>query len=350
MRVFIFLILTTIVACNDSSQQAKSPQLVVQISTELREQPDEKSRERLHLPARTVLLDLGETSRFLASAYLSDTLRHEPWLRVQVPGGASGWVFAAAVRPSGLDAAAERAWVMDKRAQGLFGTPVAEQLRTEAMRPPAETDTTFAQHFRAAKHLSDTLNRLLAYAVRRDAALVPADLSWLADYLPLFRVYSGTDARLALDFRQVAAVAAHTNGTQDDAFAEIGCAAFPLDSVESVLPAWVFPLSLETSCSNLGAGQHLALLEKLEHALTQGDLFRPELLALKNRILADVLDQTRAYWRPQDQMVSELNAILAAPLTCLSDRDRLALSARLAMFRSPMANGIRVNLRAGGTD
>jgi hypothetical protein len=42
-----------------------------------------------------------------------------------------------------------------------------------------------------------------------------------------------------------------------------------------------------------------------------------------------------------------LDQILKANLSCLDDRDRVALKARVAMFENPQANGVRVNLRSG---
>lgn len=347
MRTLFFLALCAGIACQTAPSSSDLPALTVQTPTELREQPDEKSRELLRLPVGAALLDRGETSRFLATVRLDDIPRQEPWMRVQTPKGQVGWVFAGALRPVGLDAAAEQRWVTEKRAQALFGPDVAGRLRVWAAQPDAATDTVLATHLRAGLHLRDTLNRLLAYAVSRDAALAPADLSWLAEPMRYFGLQPYPTPHLALDYRLVARAAARTAGQQDDQFAQIGLAAFSLDSMESPLPAWVFPLSLETSCSNLGAGHHLDLLKNIEQAIVVGDWFRPELLSLKDRILADILDQSRTYWQPQDKILAELDRVLSANLTCLTDRDRLALTARRAMFETLRENGIQVNLRAG---
>jgi len=347
MRTLFFLALCAGIACQTTPSSPDLPALTVQVPTELREQPDEKSRELLRLPVGAALLDRGETSRFLATVYLDDILRQEPWLRVQTPKGQVGWVFAGAVRPTDRAAAAELQWTADKRAQALFGSDVAGRLRDWAAQPDAATDSVFAAHLRTGLHLRDTLNRLLAYAVSRDAALAPADLSWLAEPMRYFGLQPYPAPHLALDYRLVARAAARTAGQQDDLFAQIGLAAFPLDSMESPLPAWVFPLNIDASCSNLGAGHHLELLKKIEQALKNGNLLRSELLYLKDRILADILDQSRAYWQSQEKILAELDQVLSADLACITDRDRLALTARRAMFMALRENGIQANLRAG---
>lgn len=344
MYRFIFFACCLFATCQPPFSNAEFPPLTVQAPTELREQPDEKSRELLRLSAGATLADRNETSRFLASVYLDDTLLQEPWLRVQTPDGRQGWVFAGAVVPADRSTTDVARWLQGKRAQALFGAAVARQLWDWAETDLPATDTAFANHLRAGLHLRDTLNQLLAHAVSRDAAQVPVDLSWLAAPMRYFWVQRTPVTTLALDYRLAAQAAARTAGRQDDQFSRIGFDAYPLDSIESNLPAWVFPLSVEESCSNLGAGHHLALLKKIEVALQTGAAFRPELLHWKDLILADILDKSRAYWQPRDKILTELDQIFAAGLSCLSDRDRLALEARRAMF---VAGEVQVDLRSG---
>ncbi len=188
------------------------------------------------------------------------------------------------------------------------------------------------------------MNQLLARSVSRDAASAPADLSWLREPMRYFFIQPAPRPCLYPDYRLVARAATKTRGEHDDRFAGIGLAAYPLDSVESVLPAWVFPLGLEESCSNLGAGQHLNMLRKIEEVLLAGGLFRPEHLRWKDQILADILDNSRSYWQPKEKILAELDQIVEARLGCLSDRDRLALNARRGMFE---ASSVRMDLRSG---
>ncbi|MBK9335932.1 MAG: hypothetical protein IPM98_04860 [Lewinellaceae bacterium] len=344
MYRFVFFACCLFAACQSPFPNAEFAPLTVRFPIELHEQPDEKSRGLLRLPAGSTLADRNETSRFLASVYLDDTLFQEPWLRVQTPDGRQGWVFAGAVVPADGSAADVARWLQGKRAEALFGAAVARRLWDWAETEVPATDTAFAGYLRAGLHLRDTLNQLLAHAVSRDAAQAPPELGWLDGPMRYFWIQSSPVPRLYLDFHRVGQVAARTAGRQDDQFAGIGLAAYPLDSIESNLPAWVFPLSVEESCSNLGAGYHLALLQKIETALQASTAFQPELLHWKDLILADMLDKSRVYWQPRDKILTELDQVFSAPLSCLSGRDRLALEARRAMF---VAGEVRMDLRSG---
>jgi hypothetical protein len=340
MRTLIFALLLGAVACGSPVRT----DLVVQFPSELREQPDAGSPVVCALPEGSELMDMHETSRFLTSISLADSLRTEPWLRVQTTDGRSGWVFGGVVAPLNLEPAAARRWFHEKRMQALFGPALSARIWEMAYRKSPATDTAFASRLHEVLLLRDTMNQVLARAVSHDAAAVPANLTWLQEPMQYFFVQHTPTPRLFTDFRLIARAAAGTRGEQDDQFARIGFAAYPMDSVESVLPAWVFPLGLEESCSNLGAGFHLDMLTKISAALLAGDLFQPELLRWKDQILADMLDDSRTYWQPKEKILAELDRILAAGLCCLSDRDLLALKARRGMFS---AGRVRMDLRSG---
>jgi hypothetical protein len=144
-------------------------------------------------------------------------------------------------------------------------------------------------------------------------------------------------------------MAARTGGSQDDAFAQVCLQAYPTDSIESALPVWVFPVSAETGYSNLGQGNHLKILQAIDRALQTGDLFAPELGALKESVMEDISSQNSAFWQPQEKILTELNQIMKANLTCISGRDKATLEARRKMFESPGENGIVLNLRSGNS-
>ncbi len=340
MRTLIVALLLGVVACGSPVRT----DLIVRFSSELREQPDAGSPVVCSLPEGSKLADLHVTSRFLAAISLEDSLRQEPWLRVQTADGQTGWIFGGVVVPSGLKTAEAERWVFEKRTQALFGPALSARIWALADRISPATDTAFAAHLRETLLLRDTMNQVLARAVSRDAASAPANLTWLEEPMRHFFVQHIPVPQLFADFRLIARTAAGTRGKQDDHFARLGLAAYPLDSVESALPAWVFPLGLEESCSNLGAGFHLNLLTEISATLQAGDLFQPELLRWKDRILADMLDNSRTYWQPKEKILAELDRIVAAGLGCLSDRDLLALKARRGMFAS---GSVRMNLRSG---
>ncbi len=336
--------------CENQVKNAGRPILIVTYPVSLREKADEKSAELEQLEPGVELADLNRVSRFLTSIYLDDRLRQEPWLWVETNSGRQGWVFAGAVLPEGAPPEQEINWIMEKRFEALFGPRLSQRWKTWKARKDIATDSTFAQVLREGKALQDTLNQLMATLATRDPGQTPPDMYWLGETAPFFiiqQIANQSSYCLFLDYKTVARQAAQTTGDQDDQFAQIGFLAFPLDSIESALPAWVFPLSLEESCSNLGAGKHLEVLLAIEHYLQNGQYFQPELIVLKNEILNDILDKDRTYWQSREKILAELKQIRKAKLNCLTARDQLALEARQAMFESPEKNNLHLNRRAG---
>ena len=336
--------------CLNAGPASSAPGLVARYPTALREAPGEKSPELNQLAAGTNLVDLGDVSSFLSTVALKDTVRQEPWLKVATPNGLTGWVYAAAIKPLDKDSAAIRKWQLQKRFEAWFGAGLAHSWQSWLETPVPRTDTSFAGFWRTGLHLRDTLNLLLARNVTPDAEHPLPDLYWLSELTPYFIIQQNAAAigyKMFADYRTVARTAARTDGVEDDQIAQVFLSAFPVDSIESALPAWVFPLSAETSCSNLGQGRHLFMLQSVDRAMQNGTLFLPELTTLKNNILEDILDKSRAYWQPKEKILPELARIRQSGLKCLNARDRLALQMRKAMFDAPESNGIRVNLRSG---
>lgn len=306
----------------------------------LHQAPDESSEVIQHLPPGTALFDAGEVSSCLVGIYLKDSLRWEPWLRVRTADGATGWVFGGAAYPSALGPEDAWRWRCQKRLQALIGVSNARRLLEWAQATP-RTDTALAHHLRIGLILCDTLQRALRYGIRRAGAADEPDLRWLNAYLRYFRRYRGG---IALDYARLTQVARQTAGAQDDVFAHLGCEVFPLDSMASPLPAWVFPLSWVESASNLGAGHHLLALQRVEQALQRAPLFRPETERLKQLLLDDILNSERTYWQPLPRLLAELDSILAEPFHCLSEQERAALLVRRAMLERGL---VRTDLRSG---
>jgi hypothetical protein len=182
-----------------------------------------------------------------------------------------------------------------------------------------------------------------------DADFQP-DFSWLAEVLSGFifqKVAEGTQPYLFADYLFWQQKALKTSGLQDDLFIQTCLAAFPTDSIESFYPAWTFQLSDYEAASQLGTGVHLKMLQQIEKAMQAGPLFQPELMAFKEAALEDILGKNSVFWQPKELILKELNQIFNTQLSCLNDRDLMALQARLTMFENPEATGVRVNLRGG---
>ncbi|MEZ4942533.1 MAG: hypothetical protein R3D58_16785 [Saprospiraceae bacterium] len=346
----IFICLAGIWGCRNQVKNSGRPVLVVTYPVSLRDHADIKSAEIEQLESGDKLADLNRTSRFLTSIYLGGRLRQEPWLWVESNSGRQGWVFAGAVLPESATPEQEIAWIDGKRFEAFFGSRLAKRWQTWKSRQVIDTDSVFSKVLREGKLLQDTLNQLMATLATRDPGQTPPDMYWLGETAPFFIIQEIPNQNrycLFLDYKAVADQAAKTSGEQDDEFAQIGFLAFPLDSIESTLPAWVFPLSLDESCSNLGAGMHLKVLHSIDLAIQKGQLFQPELTEFKHQILNDILDKDRTYWQPREKILAELWQIRKAQLHCLTARDQLALEARQAMFQAPEKNNLHLNRRAG---
>ncbi|MCK6693252.1 MAG: SH3 domain-containing protein [Thermoanaerobaculia bacterium] len=350
MRWITGFILLMAIACQNRHSRSNAPELSVIYGTALRAEPGEKSKEILQLEPGDRVTDLKEVSTFVSDIIFNDTLRQEPWLLVQLPDGRQGWIFAGALRPAGQNAAGIRRWLLQKRFAAFFGPDLAQRWQSWTALPEPRSDTSTAIYYREGLALRDTLNLLISRLVTRQTDTPLPDLFWLNEWSSLFmlqQVNEGTSVYLFTDFRVLNKIASTTAGKQDDAFAQVCLETFPADSIESALPVWVFPLSAESSYSNLGQGNHLKMLRAVDRALLAGDLFRPELLKWKNRVLEDITGKDRIYWQPEEKILAELKKIRESNFHCLDNTDRIALEARYKMFESPSANGIVVDVRSG---
>lgn len=337
-------------SCQNTTPKDDKNALTVAYKTALRQEPGEKNAEVGQLSVGSTVSDLNETSHFLSSITLGDTLRQEPWLRVKTADGRQGWVFAGALRPRPDVSVSLRQWTLQKRFQAWFGPVLAKRWNDWTNTPPPTTDSSFAAYLREGLRLRDTLNPLIARRVTRDGANPLPDLYWLSEMTPYFiiqQIGGGTTYYLYLDYRAMAKTAQKTTGRQDDLFCQLGFQAFPTDSIESALPVWVFPLSAEDGCSNLGQGYHLKILWAIDAAQKAGGLFNPELSGMKDQVLEDATGKDRSYWQPTGKILAELKNIRQNPPHCLSSRDLLALEARTKMFEDAAGNGIRTDLRSG---
>lgn len=350
MRIFFFLLFTAAWACQSSLDTSVEKSLMISYPVALRENADEQSAEVEQLKSGDLVTELGEVSRFVASIYLDDSLFTEPWLLVQTASKKQGWVFAGALRLPKGNAQQQESWRLTKRFEAFFGRQISQDWQAWTRQPKPASDAAFATFLTEGLRLRDTINQLIARQVSRDAEQAPPNFFWLGQFSPYFliqQIGGGTSYYLFLDYRKILQTALQTAGRQDDFFAQAGLAAFPADSIESALPGWVFPLSLEESASNLGMGKHLNSLKVFDQAWQSGPYFQAELRRMTELLLADILDKSRTYWQPKEKILAELKQLKNSPLTCLTDRDRLALEARYKMFETPEKNGLILNLRSG---
>jgi len=339
----ILPLLFLLTACKN--KQASENQLVVHVEqASLRSEPSEKSRELFSLRKGQVLTDLGELGPVETQIAVGSDVFQTPWIKVQTGEHHTGWVLAWALRP----ARDPGDWLLQKRLICYFGKALAARRNSVAQNfPNLETDLQFAEMWRETVALRDTFLFMLS---RRPETGFQPEFNWLNDVFPgyLFqKIGSEEGSMLVADFRVWHQKALTTKGLQDDVFLQTCLAAFQIDSIESLYPVWKFPLSGSESASQLGLGHHLNLLRQIDRVRESGELFAPQLEALKDQILEDIFEKKQCYWQSQEKILAEMEQILTDPPKCLNAREREALNIRKRMFEDPFGNGIVVNLRSG---
>lgn len=344
MRNLLFLLPLLFVFCKNEVSENK---LVVTREDALRDAPGEKSAEIRRLKTGEKVTHLGEVSSFETPIMFDDTLLSFPWIKVQTADNQVGWAYAQYLEPS---AGTYEKWILDKRLTCYFGKQLAARYGQFIASQEENNETDFAARYRESVALRDTFFHLLAHRPDPNNTLELPYFSWMRDLMPGFifqSVAEGTQPYLFANYQFWQQKALKTSGLQDDAFVAACLVAFAADSIESFFPAWKFQFSDYEAASQLGTGAHLKMLRAIDKSLKSGKLFEPELSAFKDDLLEDILDNKTGYWQPKELILKELSQILKAGFSCLDDRDRAALQARLTMFATPEASGINVNLRSG---
>ena len=97
----------------------------------------------------------------------------------------------------------------------------------------------------------------------------------------------------------------------------------------------------------MGKGEHLKILNEIDRIIKKSDLFANEITGLKDRLIDDITNKDVDYWENKDKILGEIDAILAANISALSNEDIIALKTRRKQFEYPAENGIKVNFRSG---
>lgn len=340
-KILVFLL--CLFACKQG--QAPENQLVVREDhSSLRAEPSEKSREIAPLRKNDGLKDLGEVGPAESRISVAGELVQSPWVKVQTADNQTGWVLAWAIRP---DVGPEE-WLLQKRLRCYVGPTLSEQCNVLTKGFLAvETDEQMAKLWSASQHLRDTLVQLLAKRPQNEARL---QFDWLNDVLPGFLFQKNTEnaaPQLFAEFSVWHQKALKTKGLQDDVYFQTSLETFPPDGIESPFPVWVFQLSETGFASQLGKGQHLAMLQKVAENLREAPLFQTQWMQMKEQLLDDVFQPSVRYWQSQEKILQELEQILDLPPACLNAREREALQIRRKMFEDPTSNGIVLDLRSG---
>ncbi|MEM9821333.1 MAG: SH3 domain-containing protein [Bacteroidota bacterium] len=336
------------------SAQEVVPPLIFTVNVNrlrLRAEPGDQGKELAKLSAGTTLVDLDQVSDFHTRIKLRGVKYDEPWVKVKTQEGMEGWVFAGGLKFDSTHPGEVPQLLRKKRLQSMFGRQLALAIfQYQEAYANAKNSTTMAKVYTQGRELRDTLVRLLENKILIDDYEQLPDLFWLEEAMPGYvtaLVAEGTQYYLFHDYGQMLEKVKATEGGQDDEFAQFCVQVHPMDSIEHFFPAWFMQTWDYGGHSLLGRGIHLDLLKKIEIQLTGNSPFAAELESIKERLLADIIEEYVSYWETQDQITTELTAIVKAELTILDQAQRVALQTRLKMFAQAKANGIKVNQKSG---
>lgn len=311
----------------------------------VRMEPDDRSVVIQMLDKGDRVRDMDETASSESVFYVSKVIQQSPWIKIGLPNGQSGWVLAWSVKPLNKDST----WLLKKRMDTYWrkGLRLERDKWLEGFRAIKDQEDWFSV-FRQAVHLRDTMVHMLQQRPDNGDQMT---FHWMAELFPGFILQQSSGTRkpqLYADYRIWLEKAINSSGRQDDALARHYCSLFPVDSIESKYPVWLFQIGEEEYASQLGLGRHDHVLRSLDTLLREAPMAKLEIMAVKSLILEDILDHDRSYWQASEKILLELQGIINHPPACLSANEIEAVSIRSKMFEQPDLNGIRVNLRSGG--
>lgn len=337
-----------------SLTEVPSPLIVNVDQLRMRDKPGEKGEVIATLQKGTQLADMGEVSNFTQKIILRGIEYDEPWLKVSTTDSIVGWVFAGAITFDMSNPTELARTLMNKRLLSLFGKELTEKIdQYRAQFNLAARSREFADAYRTGEKLRDTLIRVLERKLEISDLEQAPDLFWLKDAMPAFQpqlVAEGTAYHLFHDFKTLHTKANATEGEEDNEFVELCLLLFPEDSIEYFYPAWFIQTWDYGGHSLFGRGVHLQILEEMEEVLEANDLFEAEILKIKAKLIDDITSQDVTYWESAENILKELDAIIAANFSILSESDKIALTTRRKMFEAPEENNIQLDQRTGISD
>ncbi|MBK7872272.1 MAG: SH3 domain-containing protein [Saprospiraceae bacterium] len=354
-RLLILCALLFLFACKKENKNVGVPNFTTNVeSTRLRETPGEDGKVIQELAKGTVLYDLGEVSDFTTRVQLRGIWLDEPWLKVRTKDGKQGWIYGGALSFNIDEESPAAKQLIEKRLQTIFGKELADSIRIyrEAFQN-IQTEQDFAATFRQGSSLRDTLTNIMQDRILIQNPAELPDMFWLSKAMPGLvpqLVAEGTAYYLFWSFAALNAKAKTTPEAADDDFVAMNLTLFPEDSIEYFFPAWFMQTWDYGGSSLLGRGVHYQTLENIDQQLKKSDLFAPELSRLKARILNDMTEPHVTYWEKQENIISEVDSIINANFSVLSDADKIALQTRRKQFDEPEKHGIQLNTQAGNLE
>ncbi len=308
------------------------------------------SKEIRRVKKSTTLYYLNELTDFTQEVTLQGIKFNEPWLKVQLADGTKGWIYAGSVKFDTKGKGAILAQnIITKRLANFFGTNAGQLIEAyQKQYKEAETSLEFAKMYRTGLALRDTLIVNLQQIDFSQSPEVP-DLFWVNEPLPALKPArlpeGGVGFSLFYDYKELYEKAQQTVDKEDDAFVELHFLIYATDSVEYYYPSWYLPNEAFMGGSSLlGEGIHQKVIAKMDSIATQSDIFQEDIQRLKNIVLMDIVVSNN-FWRSQEEVLKELNAIIKADYALFNPDDKLALVERVKMFQNPTDFDINLNMR-----
>ena len=317
----------------------------------LRNAPGVDSDVIAELKQGTKLYDLKEASDFTTAIKLRGTQFDEPWLKVKVADGTTGWIYGAPIGFSLENDSEKEQFLLEKRIYAFCGKALGARIKDyQAFYQELQTAEDFALLYRTGIQLRDSLIESIDQKLNQSQTEQLPDLFWLKDVLPGFvpqLVAEGTSYYLFADYKVFGQLAGQTTSSADNDFVELAFLAFPDDSIEYFFPVWTIQTWDYGGHSLLGRGHHKALFIEMDAILSKNDLFRPELIDMKKRLLDDIANADGGYWETKAKINAELDSIINADFTIFTPNDKVILQTRRQQFEDVVINEIRTNQKAG---
>lgn len=290
------------------------------------------------------VLDLEVVGEKLTLGSIDSVMHWEPWLKVETEKGLQGWVYAG-----GIDFSNKKNTLLEKRTIALLGKSFYKEIDAyQKKHKVILTDKDFAENYRVGVYLRDSMVAVIdAFLEELPVDTRLPDFFWLEDVMPGFipqLVSEGTRYYLFADYRHWGQKGKESEGIADNEYIETCFARFPTDSIEYFFSAWTLQTWDYGGHSLLGRGIHLKILSLLDSCMLKNELFKPEILELKNEILDDITVDYITFWESKDKILEEVDEILAANISIVNKEDKIALEVRRMQFESANKNNIKLNI------
>ncbi len=315
----------------------------------IRDKAGLEGKEVARLDEGATMKYAGEISDFTTEIKLRGVKYNDPWLKVELDDGKTGWVYAGAVKFT-LNKAGKvlTEQIVTKRLSLFFGQEEVPKIeKYQQLYAAATTDAEFAEAYQLGEDLQTALNRKLENKVDLfDQSDFP-DLFWIDESLPALEtavVAEGTQYYLFFDYKALLSKATKTKGIADDDFANFQIQVNPLDSTEYFFKAWFLQTWDYGGYSLLGQNKHFELFNLMEENLKKSKLFEKGYQKIKQEMIEDIT-QYMQFGEGKYNILVEVDKIITADYSCLTKDDKIALETRRKMFEDPEANKLELNMR-----